>query len=270
MIKRLLKSECKLFQKAFKVFCIFAFLQPLFFSCKSLPLSSPTREGEFAQFIYKKGKTSESNYYSCDQVNILINDGDESKSAKAKVYIQKGDFIFLNINILGIELGRAEITPDSIKIINRIEKTYYFDKLKGLNTILKLDLTYNQIESLILNGIIFDDSKNLKKTKSHISENKDNYTYVYKNADMPDITSYFLKDSFQEYRIEIGDSISDFYIIAALLNYQNDRGYPKEIKLGLKKRDYNAEVNIEIGKISNDRLSNRSFIINKKYREIEF
>jgi hypothetical protein len=270
MIKRLSKSECRLFQKTFKVFCIFAFFQPLLFSCKSLPLSSPGSDAEFAQYIFKKGKTSELKYFSCDQVNISINDGELSKSAKAKVYIQRGDFIFFNINILGIELGRAEITPDSIKIINRIEKTYYFDKLKGLNVILKLDLTYNQIESLILKGIILENSKNIKKTKSQISENKDNYSYVYKSADMPDITSYFLKDSFQEYKIEIGDSLSDFYLIASLLNYQEVNGYPKEIKLNLKKLEYRAEVNIEIGKISDDRLGNRSFVINKKYREIEF
>jgi hypothetical protein len=270
MIKRLSKSACSVFQKTFKAFYVLALLQALLYSCKSVPLTSPDREGDFAQFLYKKSKAPESKYYSCEQVIILINDEEVSKTAKAKVYIQSGSFIYMNLNILGIELGRAEITPDSIKFINRIDKTYYFNKLEGLNSILKLNMTYNQLENLILKGFVFDGYEKFKKFKSHINEDAKSYLYVYNNYDVPGITSYFSKDTFQESNIEIGDSLSDFYLLATLLNYPDPGSYPKEIVVTLKKREYKAEVNIEIGKISNNKIGSRSFEVNKKYREIEF
>jgi hypothetical protein len=270
MIKRLSRNACNVFRKTFKVFYVIAFLQPLLFSCKSVPISSIRKEDEFAQFIYERYKRFDSKYYSCDQVNISINDGEVSKSAKAKIYIQKGDFIFMSINILGIELGRVEIRPDSIKIINRIEKTYYFDKLVGFNSSLKIDFTYNKIENLILKGIVLDDNVNLKKFKNYISESRDSYIYVYKNFDMPAINTYFLKDSFQQTKIEIGNILSDFYLLVTLLNYENLNSYPKEINVTLKRKEYRADIKVEIGKISNNKIGNRSFELNKKYREIEF
>lgn len=270
MIKRLSKDECSFFQRTFKVLIFIAFLQPLLFSCKSVPISSTRGEDEFAQFLYKKSKTSVSKYYSSDQVNITIKDGEVSKSVKTKVSIQKGDFIFVNINILGIELGRAEITPDSIKIINRIEKTYYFNKLEEINSILKLNLAYNQIENLILKGLILEGNESFKKFKSHIAENNDYYIYVYKKSGIPDITSYFFKDSFQEYKLEIGNNLSDVHLVATFMNYHDLNTYPKEINVTFKRQEYRAEVKIEIGKISNNKIGNRSFDVNNKYREIEF
>jgi hypothetical protein len=239
------------------------------FSCKSIPFSSPNKEETFAQYLYKQYESSGSKFYTCEQLDITIVNG-ESKRFKAKLNIHRGEFIFANVNFLGIELGRIELTPDSIKIINRIKKSYYFGEIKSLNSILNLHLSYYQIEDLILKGIVVDKDENRRRFSNHIYKTEDSYCYDFADSQNLNVKAFFNKDSFQESRIEILNGNSDFYLIANFNDYDESRAYPKEIKINLKKENYLADINIKVGKISFNKLEKKYFVVNDTYSEILF
>jgi len=269
MTKKSSRENFNIFQGTIKFFFRCTITAIIVVSCKSVPVSSPKKDLDFTQYIYKLLEREESKYISLDQIDITVKNG-ETKNVRAKLNISRGEYIFANINFLGLEIGRILITPDSIKIINRLEKTYYFNKISGLNSILNFDFSYDQVESLILKGVIAEKGENRKRLKSHISEDSVNYNFSYYNSENQYIKSFFNKDTFQKTKIEIVDKPSQFYLLANIFKF-NDKGtYPERLNINLKRRDFITEINIIVGRMSFNKLENKSFVINSKYREISF
>lgn len=269
MIKKLSRGSFKIFTGSIKLIYGFTILTLLLVSCKSIPVSSPSKEADFTEHLYKLIENTETKYFSFEQIDITIYDG-ETRNVKAKLNILRGKFIFVNLNFLGLELYRVEITTDSIKIINRLEKTYYFDKIEGLKSIFNIELSYLQIENLILKGLFFDKRENRKQLEKRISEDTIFYNYQYKNSQNIYVKSFFNKESFQESGIEIVDKLSLFYLLATINKFNNSGTYPENINVSLKRRDYIADINIVVGKISYSKFESKPFIVNSKYREISF
>ena len=235
-------------------------------NCKSVPVASLSGESEFAQYLYKKSDNYGMKDFSAD-LDISIITG-ETKSVKAKLFIKRDEYIFVNINFLGIELGRAEITPDSVKFINRIEKTFYFGNISTLNAFYKIDLSYSQIETLISKGFLSDKSESKKRFKSRITESGDSFYYSYTDESGIIVKSIYDKKSFRETGIEITDRNSSFYLFASLLNYYGNSAYPENIRINLNTEMEKTEIEIAIVKIVENKLKTRSFNVNSRYREI--
>ncbi len=268
MIKRLLRAKLNAVRKTFKFLIASTFLI-LMVSCKTIPIAAPSADSDFKQFLFKRIEHSNSDFFSCDQVELDISYG-ESRKLKAKIYLKKGDFIFASINFLGIEIGRAEISPDSIKIINRFDRTYYFGKIDDIKDRMNGGLSYYQIESLLLKGVVALKGENRKKQRSQFSEDGDFYIFNYQQSADRYVKSYYEKDSFKERKIEVVDRKSEFYLLCNLEDYENLNEYPEALKIKLKAKEFNADINISIGKISKAKFEKKSFAINSKYREMVF
>ncbi len=86
-------------------------------------------------------------------------------SGNATVYIkmQKDSIIWISITgPLNIEGARALITPDSVKIINKLENTVQLSSIAQLQKITKLPLTFNDFQNIILGKPVLNDSSALK------------------------------------------------------------------------------------------------------------
>lgn len=64
--------------------------------------------------------------------------------------IRRDSAIYISIApILGIEIARAIITPDSFKLVNRLESTYYLGNLAILSKMFNADVDYYMLQSLL-------------------------------------------------------------------------------------------------------------------------
>lgn len=84
-------------------------------------------------------------------------------SGNATVYIRmlKDSIIWISVTgPLNIEGLRALITPDSVKIINKLQNTLQLSSIKGLQQITKLPLTFNDFQNIILGKPVLDSSNN--------------------------------------------------------------------------------------------------------------
>lgn len=72
---------------------------------------------------------------------------------------------------LGIEVARALLTPDSIIVLNKLEKTYFISSYDALSERLGSELNYYDLQDLLMYRII----KNQDKDKYFSTDTKTNY-----------------------------------------------------------------------------------------------
>ncbi len=75
---------------------------------------------------------------------------DKMHTIAGTMRIRKDSAIFISIApVLGIEVARALITPDSVKLLNRIESTYYLGDIGILNNMFNTDIDFFMLQSLL-------------------------------------------------------------------------------------------------------------------------
>src|SRR3989304_4509910 len=108
-------------------YILFFFILVQFSSCKIVErINIKEEKNLLSDVVEKKITKRKSENFLCDRVDIQIG-GDELKNFHAKVVIAEGKSIFISASyFLGIEVGRIQLSRDSIKFINRINRVYYF------------------------------------------------------------------------------------------------------------------------------------------------
>ena len=82
-------------------------------------------------------------------------DGGAVRALKGQLRMKKDSIIWLSIiPAMGIEAARAEVTPDSLKLINRLKKNYFSGNYRLLDSLLHTSLDYDIVQALILGNDI--------------------------------------------------------------------------------------------------------------------
>lgn len=80
----------------------------------------------------------------------------------AFVRIQKDSIIWISINAaLGIEAFRVTITPDSVKVMDKLDKYVQYRSVEYIKEIVQLPLDYYTLQDLIVGNPVFLDSSNV-------------------------------------------------------------------------------------------------------------
>ena len=106
----------------------------------------------------------ESNIIDCKTFAAKLKvhyEGSDGKDYEFNAFIrlQKNKVIWISINaLLGIEAFRAIITPDSVKILNKLDKVYQLRSVGYLQEMSHLPFDFNTLQSIVLGNPIFLDS----------------------------------------------------------------------------------------------------------------
>jgi len=77
--------------------------------------------------------------------------GSKTTSFKGTIRIKKDSMIWLSIApALGIELFRVQLTPDSVKFLNRLESSYFAGSFNYLNQLVNANINYQILQSVLL------------------------------------------------------------------------------------------------------------------------
>ncbi len=200
-------------------------------------------------------------------------DNKQSLPLKGIIKIQKDKYIWLSIRpFLGIELARILLTPDTIKYINKVQKTFSTGNYNLLKKKYGLEINYKTVENLLMNKIFFYPSdksllnyKLLKEgnTNKIISESKINnriivHTIVTENNLLKKTS---LKISQQNIEMKI--------IYDKFLKF-NDKFFPEKLNIFAKKISDNMNVEILYKNINFDKDITIKFKIPSIYKEIKF
>jgi hypothetical protein len=165
-------DKLKNFNKIFLVLIIGVFALS---SCKSTKkaLKKPIKERGF-DYLYSKMKENQVNVdYFNAKLNIIYYQDKKSKTElKGQLRMKTDSIIWLTVSpALGIEALRMVLTPDSIKMVNRLNKTYLLGDYKLIKDLLNTTIDFSIIEDLLLGNDLSQYS--VKKIK--VKVDKDMY-----------------------------------------------------------------------------------------------
>jgi hypothetical protein len=121
-------------------------------------------QADSLKYIHQVFMHIRSNIIDCRTFSAKLKvhyEGSDGKDYEFNAFIrlQKDKIIWISINaLLGIEAFRAYITPDSVKVLNKLDKIYQRRSVSYLQEISHLPFDFNTLQSIVLGNPIFLDS----------------------------------------------------------------------------------------------------------------
>ncbi len=237
---------------------------------------------EGIDYLFNQLKLNELNFkYFSAKFNLDYKVDKKKTEFKGQIRIEKDSMIWISFSpALGIEAARMLITNDSVKFINRINKTYFVGDYKYLNEFLETNIDYDVLQALIIGNDLSHYENG--KFRAHI----DNLQYKLSTASRAKLKKFVKKDETEPvvFIQNIWLSAENFKITQLSLkeikkqnkkleaNYSkfSDVGnqlFPKEVDFALQ-ADKKIDVNVKYSKITIDDELNFPFSISDKYQLI--
>lgn len=188
------------------------------------------------------------------KIKVDFEGNDGRRSVNAFVRVKKDSVIWVNITApLGIDAFRVLITPDSVKMINKLNKTFQLRSVEYLQEVTKIPMKFSDLQNMLIGNPIFLDSNinTYKKDERSISlmsigslfkhlltVSKDDFTLQHSKLDDVDAirarTAYL---SYSDYQVKNGVRFSTQRKITVSEKSKLD------IELEFKQFDFNVDLN---------------------------
>jgi len=123
-------------------------------SCKTSQKATVKRTLRKHGFAYLKQKMDSSKAdfsYMTAKMNLTYDNGKSRTNLKAQLRIKKDSIIWISFSpAMGIEVARIALTCDSVKFINRLNKTYFVGDYSILDSLINSSVNYLILQSMIL------------------------------------------------------------------------------------------------------------------------
>lgn len=194
----------------------------------------------YPEWLYLKGK-------------INLKNNDQNVTLNISIKSRKDSIIWLNISApFGVEVFRAQLTPDSIYFINRNNKTWFIKPS-------------SQIKDYLKNEIYFDEFQQMVTASTRIAKEKYSFSkdeqYTLNSQDFNYTISAF-------YRIINANIVEGEKNINYTFSNFNENNFPKEFNLKIKSKE-SFEVTLNYSKIEFNSKQIFSFKIPDSYVEIK-
>ncbi|MDO7847866.1 DUF4292 domain-containing protein [Hymenobacter sp. M29] len=105
----------------------------------SVSVAEPTVRATNTSFLYlnAKGKA---------QITMKGN----KQGANISLRMRRDSIIWVTAGLLGVEGVRAVLTPDSVRVVNKLEKTYFTGGYDYLSKLLNVPVSFAQMQALLL------------------------------------------------------------------------------------------------------------------------
>jgi len=150
------------------------------------------------------------------KLNIKATDSKQKQSFNADMRLRKDSALWISITppFLKLEVARALITPDSVKIIDRFNKKYYAEGTAYLESLVNYPLDFNLLQDIIVGRTLVspNDSSKLSETEG-----------TYCLLTMLNNISYFTYCNAENFVIDnvtVSDSSAQRSLVAKLTNYK--------------------------------------------------
>jgi hypothetical protein len=183
-------------------------------------------------------------YKSADGKNYDVN---------ASIRMYKDSAIWLSANaILGIEAMRVLITKDSVKLLNKLEKTYTARSVDYLQEVTKLPLDLETLQNLIIGNPVFLDPNIVSYSLGDNTITMLSIGQLFKNLITLNQTDHTLMHS----KLDDADISRNRTAELTYTDYETKKGFPfstkrritvaeknrLDIRLDFKQYDFNQEV----------------------------
>jgi hypothetical protein len=195
------------------------------------------------------------------KLKTKVSSPDLNQSFTTNIRWKKGEKIWLSMSIIGIEGARVLITKDSIKIMDKINDRYILKPISYLKQKALIDLSFADIENLLLGNLLFFDASKAKYA--------DNATNITMSSDgLRFLTNVvFNKPSNFLSSIFVTDKTQSQTLTSAYTNYQTtlNKQFPLDRLLTIKSAGKTFEMDVKFQSINVAQNLEYPFTINSKY-----
>ena len=253
-------------------------------SCKSTrtTLKRPLKEYGF-NYLYSKMLENqlEFNYLNA-KFSIQYQQGRKVTNLRGQLRIKKDSITWISFSpALGIEAARIMMTNDSVKFINRLNKTYFTGQYHLLAEILNTTIDYSILQSMIIGNDLTQYDVNKYKAsidgglyRITILERKKLKKFLRKSEDNPKvlIQNIWLDPSlFKIKRVELkelGEDNKKLVVIYDDYVEIDGKYFPKHLLINISSQKP-ITIDVDFQKIEMDNSLKFPFTISKKYKELE-
>ncbi|MFO7868198.1 MAG: DUF4292 domain-containing protein [Bacteroidales bacterium] len=199
---------------------------------------------------------------------------DNEIESKGTIRIQKDSIIWISLKPFLIEVARCAFTPDSVFIINKLEKSYYAGNYSYIQDFLGIPIDYTTIQSIILNNIweypLHPDStivheQKIKNRKNELIKVADSEQFGKKYAHQSITIS---KENINLTQIDIKDYTQNKNFAVNYSNFTSTSDsiyFPYTTSIKIKEKNNNILINIDYLRINLNTKQSYPFSINPKY-----
>ncbi len=250
----------------YKIILLFAVGIILFnTSCKSKKhvLKTSIKEHGFS-FLYSKMIENQINFdYLNAKFTIVYKQGKNSTNLRGQLRIKNDSLIWLSVTpALGIEAARVMLSDDSVKFINRLNKTYFVGEYNLMDSLLNTTIDYSLLQSMLVGNDLTQ--YDVKKFKSKV----DNGLYKMTIRERKKIKK-FIKNGEIDTKVLVQQIwlYPDTYRIARI--NVKEQGIEENNKLEVYYSDYvNVDGELFPSHILIDITSNKSVSININFNKV--
>lgn len=195
------------------------------------------------------------------------------------IRIRKDSAIFISIApVLGIEVARILVTPDQVRMLNRLESTYFEGDMQLINSMLRAELDYHMLQSLLLGS----DFPHFSADNFRLSSDDDLlklHSPARRRLRSAHTTTAPIQHSLwlnpQSYRImqsELTENNPRRTVRASYPSYTTAQGQslPSELLIAFAEELSQAELAVRYSRITLDQPQQMTFSIPSRYRPMEF
>ncbi len=242
------------------------------------------------QSVIDSGVHYKSFYVKRFSANVTI-DG-EKKNFKGSLKIQKDSAIWLSIrsSIGGIEGMRILITPDSVKVIDRIKKEFLISSFSFLNRRLGTELSFESLQAIFTNSLF--QAINNEKHRTFVRNFKNrkiNNQYYFASKNPKKMVRRLRRDKVTRrlnrfgYQRFIIDPALRRIIDVIIMDFADNRNinitysdfkmfdkqkFPERMSFKVTEKNKNFVCNIKFNKIIFNEKLRFSFKIARKYKQV--
>jgi hypothetical protein len=194
-----------------------------------------------------------------------LNIDNDNKNVSMNIRIAKGKQIWVSvsINILAsIEVARALITPDSIKIINKIQGVYIKKPFSYVHQYAGKQVNYTTVESLLTGNALpelLSADADMQKVDNNVTLSGKLQQLLYKMMFNPDLKVSQLNLSNSEQQQSLQVTNSNFVLV-------DGRTLPSQININSSLKEKKIVVKLEYSKVELDRVLEYPFNIPESYK----
>lgn len=242
---------------------------------------APLKE-EGAAYLFDQLKDSELEYeFFNAKFNLNFTKDKKKTSFKGQVRIKKDSMIWVSFSpLLGIEMARMLITVDSVKFINRMNKTYFKGDYQYLNEFLDTNLDFDILQALIMGN----DLQHYENGKFRASIDKHQYKlstaarrklkkFVRSQDESPKVyiqNIWLDPESFKISQVSLKEIKKEHKKLQA--NYEdflelNEQLFPKKVYFDVQ-AESKILIKLAYSKITINKSLNFPFRVSKKYKSV--
>jgi hypothetical protein len=191
----------------------------------------------------------------------------KSQDLNLNIRIKKGQIIWLSVTAFaGVEVARLYVTPDSVKLINRINSEYAQKPFEFIHRYTSAAISYQELEALFIgNALPFS----LVNGSSKITEeNKLFYlTGSYENLNF----KHQFNEVLQLLKLELKDTLAEQKLEASYQDYRplSGKDFPYQVQLSSSVENQKVSLNLNYQSIQLQVQQDYPFNIPKRFTLIE-